>query len=68
MFYVYYNDGYYENGDVGMKEFSSLDDVCSFINDRMSSDYKRTLDNYQIIKGEEIYLKEVSIKKVVVAD
>lgn len=59
--FVYYADGYFENGDVGFESFSSSEAAEAFISERMSKDPKRTLDMYTVIEGTERKLETIKV-------
>ena len=60
MFYIYFDDGYYENGDVGFKDgLETEDEVTEFIENRLSEDSNRSIDCYTVIQGNEIKIKSV---------
>lgn len=55
MFFVYYRDGYDNNGDVGLAEFVYEEDALTFINDRLNKkDEERTLEMYTLIEGKKL--------------
>lgn len=67
--FVYYNDGYYSDGDVGISVFESRKDAQEFIQHRMSIDPSRKLDNYMVIEGMKMHLTTVEVvKKVMIAN
>lgn len=52
--FVFYSDGYYENGDVGFAEFATKNEAAAFIQRRMAAAEKPSLENYRVIEGREI--------------
>ena len=60
--FIYYSDGYREDGDVGFHECSDMEEAEKFINDRLAT---RTVKNpseaYIVIEGRRKQLKEVSV-------
>lgn len=60
-YFVYYSDGYADDGDVGLTICDTQLEVESFITERIKQDPKRTLEMYMVIKGERIELKTVSV-------
>ena len=62
MFFVFYNDGHYENGGVGFEAFDDSDSVSEFILSRMAQDNERSIDNYTVVYGKQI---DIEITEVV---
>ena len=66
-FFVYYQDGYFDDGDIDIESFDSEQDALDFILERIKRSGKELtdnlLDNYRLIEGQEIQLVP---KKVVV--
>jgi hypothetical protein len=60
-YFVYYNDGCYENGDVGFNEFDNIDTALNFISERISADSSREISDYALIEGKERKLKAVQL-------
>jgi hypothetical protein len=63
--FVYYNDGYYNDGDVGLNRFDSNEEAEDFILKRLKtvdSSRKRSLDDYIVIEGE--YCDAIEAEKV----
>lgn len=61
IYFVYYNDGYYENGDVGLKICNTRDEAEIFISERISQDSKRTIDMYVVIEGNQLDIRAVEV-------
>jgi hypothetical protein len=61
-YFVIYNDGYYDNGDVGWTSFDTLDDAVKFIEDRLSKAADPSLDNYTVIEG---WCRKIEVVEVV---
>ena len=59
MYYIYYHDGYYGDGDVGMRACTTEKEVEAFVLDRMSRDSKRTLEDYTVINGKKVEMLSV---------
>lgn len=70
MIYVYYDDIYwigdFKHGEIGFEKFNYKKDAEEFICERMNNDPDHnSLEQYIIIEGERLGLKEVSrISKV----
>lgn len=60
-FFVFYNDGYCEDGDKDLAEFDTEEQAAKFITQRMSEDTTRTLENYRVIKGHELSKNPVEV-------
>lgn len=60
--FVYYDDGYYENGDVGFESFESRPEAENFVLGRMKLDEKASVDKYIVIEGIQLKLE---VKEVV---
>jgi len=67
-YFVFFDDGYCDNGDVGLKEFSGLDDATNFISDRLRQMPGRSVDSYALIEGRKVALKAVEVITKVVAE
>ena len=63
--FVYYNDGYYGNGDVGMDEFFHREEAEAFIVKRMAADPDRTLAQYTVIEGVRLNPTVAEVVKTV---
>jgi hypothetical protein len=63
--FVYYSDGYYDNGDVGLEEFSNRAEAEKFIVLRMAADARRTLGQYTVIEGCRLKPRATEVVKVV---
>ena len=61
--FVYYNDGYYENGDVGFKTFESRSEAENFVLGRMKLDEKASVDKYIVIEGIQLKLEVTEVVK-----
>lgn len=67
MIYVYYHDGYYDNGDVGLESFNTRDEAEEFVSVRARthprSDGKpRVLsESYTVIEGRELKMEAVEV-------
>lgn len=66
--FVYYADGHYGNGDVGLAEFDHREEAEQFIAKRMSDGDDRTLENYTVIEGLQLLLRAAEIVKVIRLD
>lgn len=65
-YYVAYEDDYPENGGVGFEEFETEAEALQFISLRLRlraphAQKKRTLDDYDLIKGVKLPLKKVEV-------
>jgi hypothetical protein len=60
-YFVEYNDDYYENGGHGVEIFETKQIALDFIENRISKDINRKLDNYTLIYGQIIELKSVNV-------
>jgi hypothetical protein len=49
--FVYYNDGYYNDGGVGLGQFDHQEEAEAFILKRLNAGPERTLNNYIVIEG-----------------
>ena len=62
-YFVYYHDGYSEDGDEGLKSFEHLKEAQTFIEERLN--YKRRdkdsieQDCYVLIRGTRLEIKPV---------
>jgi hypothetical protein len=65
MIYVYYSDGYCDNGDVGLEQFPDLQSAAEFIEKRLGADCGRSCRNYTVIDGHEMKLTAVEVVKKV---
>jgi len=64
MYYVYYHDGYADNGDIGLEKFEEMDKVIKFIENRIVADpIERTKDMYTVIDGDEYEIEIVETVK-----
>lgn len=60
-YFVFYEDGWAEDGDVGINVFDSEDEAVLYIEKRMGCDISRRIDQYKLIRGEIIDLEPVEI-------
>lgn len=62
--YVYYSDGYYDNGDVGLETFDEPKEVKEFIEKRLKKSEQPNPDNYKVVWGTEynVITEEIAIK------
>jgi hypothetical protein len=68
-YFVYHNDGYYDDGGVGIEDFNTQDNALTFIESRMRADPQRHLNNYLLVEGKVLVLKPVEvITKLTVVD
>ena len=63
MFYVYYDDGYYDDGDVGLEIKETEKQVADFILGRMAFRPKATCKNYTVIQGLRRNIEVVEVVK-----
>ena len=63
--YVYYSDGHYGNGDVGLEEFFHREEAEEFIVKRMAADHDRTLEQYIVIEGIRLKPTAAEVVKTV---
>ena len=64
-YFVYYDDGYYDNGDVGLKSFETVKEATNFIDERLNDASEPDLTNdYTLICGREIKLESQVVTKV----
>lgn len=61
--FVFYNDGYAEDGDVGLSEFENIEQAADFIELRIASDSNRKLTDYKVIVGVEKNIEAVEMVK-----
>ena len=59
-YYVYYEDDYPDNGGIGLVGFSSLEDACGFIEERLRN-HRGDLKDYTLIQGNIVNIKAVSV-------
>ena len=52
--FVYFNDGYPENGDIGLHVCETREQAETFITERMVADTDRNLSMYVIIEGIQL--------------
>ena len=53
-YFVYYEDGYCDDGDVGLETCETAKDAQHFIEQRISQDpTKRKIECYTVIEGKE---------------
>lgn len=70
MFFVFYEDGYCDNGDVGIKKCDNKEQAEKFVLQRLinpETTEKRSIKNYVVIEGKEVQIriiKEVSKIKI----
>lgn len=71
-YWVYYHDGFCENGDEGLEGFEHRDEAESFINNRLIGKHKREQsikESYVIIKGTRIDIESVeAVTKIKLKD
>ena len=59
-YFVYYHDGYYDNGDLGITSFEALEKALDFISERLKHASDPDLANdYILIHGQAIELEAV---------
>jgi len=59
--FVYYCDGYFDDGDVGFEEFDDELDAIKFIEERIAMN-KSSTENYKVVQG---FLKNIEPVEVV---
>lgn len=63
--YVYYEDDYADNGGIGLSEFNqtegAMEHALLFIEERMKSHPKATIENYRMILGKELPLEAAQV-------
>lgn len=64
-YYVYYNDGYADDGDVGIRVFPTEAEALEFISGRCDAKTEFDPDNYKLIKGFGMPLEVHSYAKVI---
>jgi hypothetical protein len=59
--FVFYQDGYHENGDVGLERCDSMEAAEKFIADRIAAGARmgetRTILQYTVIEGRELKIQ-----------
>lgn len=60
-YFVYYVDGYPEDGDFGMASFPKESEALQFIEGRLKHGENRRLDQYTLVKGYLMQLKPVEV-------
>jgi len=70
MYYVYYNDDYYDVGGVGLGTFDTANQATAFIENRIKGNpEERTLEDYTVIKGKQVELQSIKmVDKVSIKD
>lgn len=59
-YFVYYTDGYFDNGGVGLEEFENKSQVANFIEKRILQN-KSNLSDYIIIEGKSLRSQIVEV-------
>jgi hypothetical protein len=59
--FVFYDDGYAEDGDKDLVEFSTKTEAAKFIEERLSCSTRPDLSNYRVIAGTELVKNVVSV-------
>lgn len=59
--FIYFNDGYHSDGDVGLKICQTREEVEEFITERIRQNPKRTLAMYTVIEGKELIAKPIEV-------
>jgi len=68
-YFVYYDDGYYDDGCVGLQYFDTREKALLFIEGRMNVNQQRHLNNYLLIEGKVLVLRPVEVvTKLAVVD
>ena len=58
-YWVYYHDGGYEDGCIGLVKYDTKSDVIKFIEKRMAMADNPSLRDYTVIEGYGIEIEEV---------
>ena len=62
MIFVYYNDDYEDMGGHGLESFDTEVAAESFIEKRMSQDYRdKRVDCYTVIEGDKLEIKKLEV-------
>lgn len=56
-YYVFYQDGYCDNGDVGLDFFDTEKEAVEFVEKRIRRHEEPSIKNYIVIKGEEMTIE-----------
>lgn len=59
--FIYYHDGFAENGDVGFEVKNDIEEATRFINDRMAMSEKPNIENYTVVEGRALVLEPVEV-------
>jgi hypothetical protein len=66
MFYVFYNDGYADDGGVGFEEFASDEAAISFVEQRLAGAAEPDIKDYTIVVGRIMEIRAIEVVTKVV--
>ena len=67
-YHLFYEDGYPEDGCVGMASYATVQEALDFMQERMADDLARSVDQYVLIKGKIIDVKPVKVVTKLIAE
>ena len=67
-YHLFYDDGYPEDGCVGMASYATVWEALNFMRERMADDHARSVDQYVLIKGKILDVKAVEVVTKLIAE